>query len=49
MSKGKPLIGTVRVPYQHVEVLRARAAEIKNAALPHPGSMNLPSNAAGKR
>ena len=36
MSKGKPLIGTVRVPYQHVEMLRARAAEIKNAALPHP-------------
>ena len=29
MNKGKPLIGTVRVPYQHVEMLRARAAEIK--------------------
>jgi 3',5'-nucleoside bisphosphate phosphatase len=32
MSKGKPLIGTVRVPYQHVEMLKARAAEIKAAA-----------------
>jgi hypothetical protein len=49
MNKGKPLIGTVRVPYQHVEMLRARATEIKNAALPHPGSMNLPTRAAGKR
>jgi 3',5'-nucleoside bisphosphate phosphatase len=28
MSKGKPLIGTVRVPYQHVAKLKARAAEI---------------------
>ena len=26
LSKGKPLIGTVRVPYAHVERLRARAA-----------------------
>jgi 3',5'-nucleoside bisphosphate phosphatase len=34
LSKGKPLIGTVRVPYQHVEKLKARAAEIKTAALP---------------
>jgi len=29
MNKGKPLIGTVRLPYQHVELLRARAAQIK--------------------
>ena len=35
LNKGKPLIGTVRVPYQHVEKLKARAAEIKTAALPH--------------
>ena len=35
LSKGKPLIGTVRVPYQHVEALKARAAEIKTAALLH--------------
>lgn len=27
LSKGRPLIGTVRVPYEHVEILRARAAE----------------------
>jgi predicted metal-dependent phosphoesterase TrpH len=31
LSKGKPLIGTVKLPYQHVEKLRARAAEIKAA------------------
>jgi 3',5'-nucleoside bisphosphate phosphatase len=34
LSKGKPLIGTVRVPYQHVEKLTARAAQIKAAAQP---------------
>jgi hypothetical protein len=32
LSKGRPLIGTVKVPYQHVEQLAARAAEIKAAA-----------------
>lgn len=32
MSKGKPLIGTVKIPYQHVEKLKARAAERKAAA-----------------
>ena len=26
LSKGQPLIGTVKVPYQHVEVLKAKAA-----------------------
>jgi predicted metal-dependent phosphoesterase TrpH len=31
MSKGKPLIGTVKLPYQHVEKLRARASQIKAA------------------
>jgi 3',5'-nucleoside bisphosphate phosphatase len=35
LSKGKPLIGTVRVPYEYVEALRARAAEIASAAIPH--------------
>jgi 3',5'-nucleoside bisphosphate phosphatase len=35
MNKGKPLIGTVRVPYQHVEVLKARAGKIKAAAARH--------------
>jgi hypothetical protein len=37
LSKGRPLIGTVRVPYQHVERLRARAEEIKTAATLRPG------------
>src|SRR5260370_22767102 len=27
MSKGKPLIGTIKLPYQHVEKLKARAPE----------------------
>jgi hypothetical protein len=31
-SKGKPLIGTVKLPYQYVERLKARAAQIKAAA-----------------
>ena len=35
MSKGKPLIGTVRVPYHFVQKLGARAAEIKAATTPH--------------
>jgi predicted metal-dependent phosphoesterase TrpH len=34
-SKGKPVIGTVKLPYQHVEKLKARAAEIKSASAPH--------------
>ena len=33
LSKGKPLIGTVRVPYECIDRLKARAAEIKSAAL----------------
>jgi predicted metal-dependent phosphoesterase TrpH len=35
LSKGKPLIGTVKVPYQHVEKLKERASELK-AALQTP-------------
>jgi 3',5'-nucleoside bisphosphate phosphatase len=35
MSKGKPLIGTMKVPYQHVEKLRAKAAERRSAAVAH--------------
>jgi predicted metal-dependent phosphoesterase TrpH len=35
LNKGKPLIGTVKVPYQHLEELKARAAELRTAALPH--------------
>jgi len=34
-SKGKPLIGTVKLPYHYVEKLKARAAEIRAAARPH--------------
>lgn len=30
MSKGKPLIGTVKLPYQHVEKLKAKAAGRKS-------------------
>jgi predicted metal-dependent phosphoesterase TrpH len=37
LNKGKPLIGTVKVPYQHLERLKARAAEIRTAAGPHAG------------
>jgi predicted metal-dependent phosphoesterase TrpH len=33
-SKGKPVMGTVKLPYQHVEKLKARAAEIKSATAP---------------
>jgi len=32
MNKGKPLIGTIKLPYQHVEALKAKAAERKAAA-----------------
>jgi predicted metal-dependent phosphoesterase TrpH len=35
LSKGRPLIGSVRLPYVHVEKLRAKAAERKAAAVPH--------------
>jgi predicted metal-dependent phosphoesterase TrpH len=31
-SKGKPLIGTVKVPYQHLEKLKLRAVERKRPA-----------------
>jgi hypothetical protein len=32
MNKGKPLIGTVKVPYHYLEKLKARAAELRAAA-----------------
>jgi len=32
LSKGRPLIGTIKLPYQHVEKLKERAAERKAAA-----------------
>jgi hypothetical protein len=31
-SKGKPLIGTIRLPYEYVERLRSRAASHRAAA-----------------
>jgi len=31
LSKGKPLIGTVKLPYEHIELLKARAKERKTA------------------
>jgi predicted metal-dependent phosphoesterase TrpH len=33
-SKGAPVIGGIKLPYQHVEKLKARAAERKSAATP---------------
>jgi len=35
LSKGKPLMGTVRVPYQYLEALRSRAVERSRAAVSH--------------
>jgi predicted metal-dependent phosphoesterase TrpH len=32
LNKGKPLIGTVRLPYKHVEMLQQRAASRKSSA-----------------
>jgi predicted metal-dependent phosphoesterase TrpH len=39
LSKGAPLVGTVKVPYQHVERLKARAAERKKETIPSKGSL----------
>jgi predicted metal-dependent phosphoesterase TrpH len=36
MSKGKPLIGTVKIPWEHVEKLKARISERRNAARTAP-------------
>ena len=35
LSKGRPLIGSVRLPYEHVEKLRAKASEHQAAAKQH--------------
>jgi predicted metal-dependent phosphoesterase TrpH len=35
MSKGKPLIGTIKLPYQHVEKLKSKVAERRSAAVAH--------------
>ena len=32
LSKGEPLIGSVKLPYEHVQKLKERAAERKSAA-----------------
>jgi hypothetical protein len=32
MSKGKPLVGTIKLPYQHVEKLKERVAELRSSA-----------------
>ena len=41
-SKGKPLIGTVRLPYEHVEKLKTardkRSAAVSASSLPHGGA-----------
>jgi predicted metal-dependent phosphoesterase TrpH len=34
LSKGKPLVGTVKLPYQHVERLREKSAERKARRAP---------------
>jgi hypothetical protein len=43
MSKGKPLIGSVKLPYQHVEKLKELAATRQNIpAPPRPPASHLP-------
>jgi predicted metal-dependent phosphoesterase TrpH len=43
LSKGKPLIGTVKLPYEYVEQLKAAIARRKsNAAAPRPALSTLP-------
>jgi predicted metal-dependent phosphoesterase TrpH len=42
-SKGKPLIGTVRLPIRHLEMLKARAALHRTRSAPQPAP--LPSSA----
>ncbi|MCX6928069.1 MAG: PHP domain-containing protein [Verrucomicrobia bacterium] len=49
LSKGKPLMGTVKVPYKYLEQLRARAAEIKTAARLASCPMKLPARTVGRR
>jgi predicted metal-dependent phosphoesterase TrpH len=34
VNKGRPLLGTVRVPYEHVEMLKARAALLARTSEP---------------
>lgn len=45
MSKGRPLIGTIKLPYQHVELMRIALARRGNASAPElPVSNVLPSH-----
>jgi hypothetical protein len=44
MSKGRPLIGTIKLPYQHVELLKitvARRRQSDSADSSHPTSASL--------
>jgi 3',5'-nucleoside bisphosphate phosphatase len=45
MSKGKPLIGTVKLPCEYVARLKARAAEIQSRAGSRKSERNIPSSA----
>jgi hypothetical protein len=38
MSKGRPLIGTIKLPYQHVELLKIQVARRRKAANPDGNS-----------
>jgi predicted metal-dependent phosphoesterase TrpH len=40
-SKGKPLIGTVRLPIQHLEELKARAAQLRSGSNPKPAPIHF--------
>lgn len=38
MSKGRPLIGTIKLPYQHVELLKIQVARRRNAQAHNGGT-----------
>jgi hypothetical protein len=43
MSKGQPLIGTVKLPYEHVEKLRAKAEEVKSRVASRGPGAGMPA------
>ena len=45
LSKGKPLIGTIKLPYEYVAKLKARAAEIQSRAGSRQPRVNIPRSA----
>jgi len=45
MNKGRPLIGTIRLPYGHVEQLKARAAQREARAVSEPLLASAPHSA----